>query len=97
MSVGVVVVTISEAIALPLLVLLWRRRGPLVSKAAWSLLLLVPLIGPLAFGALYSRPPRRREGAVDYDLGVGGSDDHAQDGHDHGDAGADGSGDGDGD
>jgi len=47
----------SEAIALACLVHLWRRQGTVSHKLFWSIALIVPVIGPLFFGALW-RPLR---------------------------------------
>jgi len=39
-----------------LLHLWWRGRGSLVRRLSWSPLTLVPLVGPLLYGALYEAP-----------------------------------------
>ncbi len=35
---------------------LWRRRGPLLKKLFWSMILILPILGPLSYGALYIPP-----------------------------------------
>lgn len=46
---------LSELIALVLIVRLWNRRGVgVVGRVVWSLVLLVPVVGPAAF--LWVRP-----------------------------------------
>jgi hypothetical protein len=52
-----VLLGISEAISFACFVLLWRREGRIVTKLFWSVVLVVPILGPAFFGAL-GRPLR---------------------------------------
>ena len=53
-----------EAIGLLCLVRLWRRRdgGSVVRRLAWSVALVVPLLGPLFYGAVRTPLPPQADG-----------------------------------
>ena len=53
----VAVIVLSEAVALWLVVRVWRSHDPLVLKVALSLLAAVPVLGPIAVGWIASFPP----------------------------------------
>jgi phospholipase D-like protein len=53
----IILVALSEAVGLLCLIHLWRGSMPTGGKVAWSIIVLLPLFGPLAYGAI-RRPPR---------------------------------------
>ncbi|HSN14298.1 MAG TPA: hypothetical protein VLT61_06665 [Anaeromyxobacteraceae bacterium] len=50
------VIAISSTIALLLAVPLWRKPGGGAGKLAWTALLAVPVVGPVAFAILHDPP-----------------------------------------
>lgn len=56
---SLVVVASSSAIALLLAVPLWRKGGGVAGKLAWTALLALPVVGPVAFSILHDPPPPR--------------------------------------
>ena len=53
----IILLALSEALGLVCLIHLWRGSMPTGGKVAWSIIVLLPLFGPLAYGAI-RRPPR---------------------------------------
>jgi len=62
MAVLFVITVISEAITLWFCVGLWRSRALTISKVVWTLILIVPIVGPVFDGGLFAAP------AQPYDL-----------------------------
>ncbi|MEM7377789.1 MAG: hypothetical protein AAF460_09825 [Pseudomonadota bacterium] len=59
------ILALHTVVALVLLVRLWRRDVGVWKKLGWSRVLLVPVAGLFAYGALYKPPsvlPRHRQG-----------------------------------
>ena len=54
---GLAIVTLSEAIAVLCLVGLWRGSSRISTRLGWSVVLLVPIFGPLFFAALHKASP----------------------------------------
>lgn len=52
---------VSWLIALVCLFRLWRRKDRLIVRLVWSLLLLVPILGPLFYAGFYRPPPVQSE------------------------------------
>jgi hypothetical protein len=54
-------IAVISLVGVATLVHLWRRREErrLAFKLVWSAVVLLPLIGPLLYGALYDGPPTR--------------------------------------
>jgi hypothetical protein len=48
-----VLIASSGLASLACLIHLWRRRGALRKRAVWTVVLLIPLFGPLLYGSLY--------------------------------------------
>lgn len=61
--IALIVVGASELIALWCIVRIWRSGSSLLAKASWSLVVLVPLVGPLMFGGLWHGLPPNPRGA----------------------------------
>gem|GEM_PF-3731747 len=58
---GVVAIGL-ELVSVACLVHLWRRApGGVLHKVVWSVLVLVPVLGPLFYGGLYSVPEPHAE------------------------------------
>ena len=51
------ILTVHLVIALWLIVRLWRKEASVYKKSAWTLVILVPVVGLFAYGALYKPPP----------------------------------------
>ena len=51
-----VVASCAELIGLALVIHLWRQRASVVLKLLWTLVLLIPLLGPLLYGGLFEVP-----------------------------------------
>jgi hypothetical protein len=63
------VAAVSELVAVWCLFRLWRRRSPIRVKLFWSLVLIVPVFGPLLFGALgRPLPPNPDHAQAPFDL-----------------------------
>lgn len=57
------VLVVLQVISVACAVHLWvRARGSRLRKALWSPLVLLPLLGPLAYGSVYEPPPVAGEG-----------------------------------
>lgn len=54
---GVVVVASSWCVALLLAMPLWRKPGSVGARFFWTLLLALPVVGPVAFVILHDPPP----------------------------------------
>jgi hypothetical protein len=50
------VIAVPELIGVACIIHLWRRPAPLWKRLFWSPVLLLPLIGPLLYGALFEPP-----------------------------------------
>ena len=57
----VAVLVIVEGVGVACIVAMWRGRprDPARKKVAWTFLLLIPVFGPLLWGAYYGGPPSR--------------------------------------
>ena len=64
------IISVSEAVALLCAVRLWRSREPRLRCLIWTSVLLVPILGPLLFGALFpaTRPKRDVPDNPDFNL-----------------------------
>ena len=53
----IILIAILEAVGVILIVRLWvRRRMPVLRRIVWSVILLLPLLGPLFFGFTQLNP-----------------------------------------
>jgi hypothetical protein len=50
-----------EVVNVLTLVSLWRRPTSLTRKLLWSLVVLLPVVGPIFYGGLFEVPPRMPE------------------------------------
>jgi len=57
-----IIIGVSELIALACLPLLWRSGGSVVRRIAWTVALFVPVVGPLMFGAFHGGTPGPGDG-----------------------------------
>lgn len=56
----VVLSLVSELLAIVLIVRLWYRHHPRFLRGAiWTLILLVPIMGPISYGGLFDGPPSK--------------------------------------
>ncbi len=56
MTLLIVIAAASEAIALWCVVNLWRSRASKIRKMVWTLILLVPVVGPVYYGGMFEAP-----------------------------------------
>jgi hypothetical protein len=60
---GLIIITaVSTLIALGCAVHLWRRRASVLRKLFWTLVLLVPIVGPVFYGGMFEVPSIQPEG-----------------------------------
>jgi hypothetical protein len=62
MTVLIVIAAISELVAIWCGVGLWRSRASVLKKLFWSLVLLVPVVGPVFYGGMFELPSVQSEG-----------------------------------
>ncbi len=58
----IVIAVISESIAVWCAVNLWRCHASLMRKLFWTLILLVPVVGPVFYGGMFELPAVQSEG-----------------------------------
>jgi hypothetical protein len=69
----ITVLGILEAVGLFLILRLWCKiRLPVARKIVWSLLLLIPVLGPLMYGFVSLDPEPHGEDVGDFSAGGGG-------------------------
>ena len=56
MDVPIYILIVPFVISLVVLVFLWRQRIPIYKKILWTLIILIPLIGPIFYGAFFETP-----------------------------------------
>ena len=64
MTLLVVIAAASEAIALWCVVNLWHSRVSMIRKIVWTLILLVPVVGPVFYGGMFEPPSVQPEGLI---------------------------------
>jgi hypothetical protein len=52
----IAVLALSEIIAFFCALRLWRREHSWARRIGWSLVLVLPILGPLLYGGIYGRP-----------------------------------------
>jgi hypothetical protein len=57
----IVIIGFSEIISLCCLVNLWRGQSNIFVKILWSLILIIPILGPTFYGAMYPSPPESHD------------------------------------
>jgi len=57
-----IVAAVSELIAIWCAVGLWRSRASILQKLLWSLVLMVPVVGPVFYGGMFELPAVQSEG-----------------------------------
>jgi hypothetical protein len=62
MTLLIVIAAVSELIAVCCAVGLWRSRASLAKKFFWSLVLVVPVFGPVFYGGMFELPSVQSEG-----------------------------------
>ncbi|HET7392836.1 MAG TPA: PLDc N-terminal domain-containing protein [Candidatus Binatia bacterium] len=62
MTTLIVLSVVSQVIALWCMMSLWRSRVSLLQKIIWTLVLLVPVLGPIFYGGFFELPPANPEG-----------------------------------
>jgi NO-binding membrane sensor protein with MHYT domain len=62
MTFFVVIATASEVIALWCAVNLWRTHATLIRKLVWTMILFVPILGPVFYGGMFEVPSVQSEG-----------------------------------
>lgn len=66
MSTPGVVIGLSWSVSAVLLIHLWKGREPLFFKIAFTLILVVPLLGPFMYWWIQSMPPSQSRDLQDY-------------------------------
>lgn len=62
MTMLIVIILLSELIALWCAVGLWRSRASVKRKLLWTMVLLVPFFGPVFYGGMFELPAVREDG-----------------------------------
>jgi len=56
--------------AISLIIRLWRRESGYIANTLWSVIILIPIFGPILYGAFFnppeSLPPHKRQGVHEY-------------------------------
>ena len=58
----IIIAAVSEVIAIWCAVNLWRCRASLMRKLFWTLILIVPVVGPAFYGGIFELPSVQSEG-----------------------------------
>lgn len=64
MTLLIVIAAVSELIGVWCVVGLWRSRVSVVRKLVWTVVLLVPVLGPVFYGGMFELPPVQSEGFI---------------------------------
>jgi hypothetical protein len=62
MTALIAIAALSELVAIWCAVGLWRSRALILKKLLWSLVLLVPVVGPVFYGGMFEVPAIQSEG-----------------------------------
>jgi hypothetical protein len=62
MTLLIVIAAVSELITIWCAVGLWRSQASILQNLEWSLLLLVPVVGPVFYGGMFEVPAVQSEG-----------------------------------